>query len=202
MNLYSKLRALRKYAGKTLLLVIFGFSVATYAKGVIVMGDSLSATEDSWPSHVNGHHIGLIVQGGRSIRDFDPPRDIFAGLPFTTVVYFLGSNDAAQGYPTYRAHLQFRAHMELLDSRRFKVVVVLPPHPTKSPYSEANFTKLRGEMKVICREMKLDCHDIMEVWDDEQVVEDGLHPNEELNRKIGLWLQGIIDAKEKQAAAG
>ena len=57
-------------------------------------------------------------------------------------------------------------------------------------------------MKVICREMKLDCHDIMEVWDDEQVVEDGLHPNEELNRKIGLWLQGIIDAKEKQAAAG
>lgn len=197
MQLNRNLRALVRNFGQIVLILISSFSGATHSKGVIVIGDSLSAMEDSWPSYVTGHHMGLIVQGGRSIRDFDAPRDILAGLPFTTVIYFLGSNDAAQGYPTYRAHLQFKAHMELLNSRRFNVVVILPPHFTKSPYDEENFTKLRREMTAICQKMKLVCYDSMEVWDNNLVIKDGVHPSPELSRKVGHWLQGIIDAKEK-----
>ena len=87
---------MRKSTQWFFLVLIFGLTDVVQAKGVVVIGDSLSATEDSWPTYIYGHHFSLMAQGGRTIRDFDIPRDIFSGFPFTTAVYFLGANDATQ----------------------------------------------------------------------------------------------------------
>jgi hypothetical protein len=171
-------------------------SSQSFGKGVIVIGDSLTAMEDSWPSYIVGHHIGLMAEGGRTIRDYDIPRDIVAGIPFTTVVYFLGSNDAAQGYPTYLAHMRFKSHMEFLKQRYFRVVVVIPPAFTKSPYAAQNFIKYRGELMSLCKGLELDCYDSMEVWDNDLLEDDGIHPLPELSRELGYWLQDIIDMVE------
>jgi hypothetical protein len=171
-------------------------SSQSFGKGVIVIGDSLTAMEDSWPSYIVGHHIGLMAEGGRTIRDYDIPRDIVAGIPFTTVVYFLGSNDAAQGYPTYLAHMRFKSHMEFLKQRYFRVVVVIPPAFTKSPYAAQNFIKYRRELMSLCKGLELDCYDSMEVWDNDLLEDDGIHPLPELSRELGYWLQDIIDMVE------
>ena len=181
-----------------ILVLILGFTNVVQAKGVVVIGDSLSAMEDSWPSYIYGHHIGLMAQGGRTIRDFDIPRDIFAGIPFTTAVYFLGANDAAQGYRTYFAHGQFKTHIRLLQRRYFNVVVIIPPLFTNSPYEIENFVKLRREMFTLCSQMELNCHDSMDVWDNDLVAEDGVHPLPELSSKLGYWMQDIIDMEENQ----
>jgi lysophospholipase L1-like esterase len=174
-------------------IFVLAFSSQSVGKGVIIVGDSLSAMEDSWPSYIKGHHIGLMAQGGRTIRDFDIPRDIVAGTPFTTVVYFLGANDAAQGYPTYYAHMRFKSHLQLLKQRHFKVAVIIPPTFTKSPYATENFIKYRRELMSLCTTLELDCYDSMEVWDNDLLEGDGIHPVPELSRKLGCWLQDIID---------
>ena len=163
---------------------------------LIVMGDSLSAQHDSWPQHgdFDKWNLQIMAQSGRTIRDFDVPRDLKAQRPGDTVIYFLGINDLYYGSAHAELFLRtlpnMRLHFQTLDSKGFKTLVLLLPLIAAG--TAKNWRNLRINM---IRESKLydsfRFYDLQRTWRDEDTT-DGIHPTVLLSRDMGAAIAGVL----------
>jgi hypothetical protein len=160
------------------------------APRLIIVGDSISAMHDSWPSKLDEISdrwlIQVMAQNGRTIRDFSFPRDLWTlGEENDTVVYFLGSNDILQHNNVAFAKYRLQTHIQFLLDRNFKVLLVKPPNfgldeeifGKSNKRHRALFESLRGTSP------RLWLYDIDNVWDP-AVTHDGIHPTGELSIEI------------------
>lgn len=184
----------------TMLLALVYFFIADAGPGkprLIVVGDSLSTTQESWPSYLRQiaprWNVQVMAQNGRTIRDFSLPRDLWtSGEANETVVYFLGGNDIIQRYPVVHAKYRLDVHLTFLLERNFKVLLVVPPTfglPDK-------FGKSNEEHRALieaCRQTRpnLWVWDVDGVWDNE-LTYDGIHPKPELSMEIAQAINYVL----------
>ena len=158
------------------------------ARRVIIFGDSLSSTQNSWPVHIPGAHVN--AQPGRSVQFFDLPRDlVYNAKNKDCVVYMLGSNDI--GHQTVHnnsakaTEFYLRSHLSALTERGFPVLCVIPPIFGFDNLKKSNFNHRQMFKKIDIPGVKL--YDLNKVWDKDGTV-DGIHPGAELSEKIALAL--------------
>ncbi len=168
-----------RYLLLTLLLLV----APVRAAGVVVIGDSLSSFDESWPSHLVTHNK-VLAQSGRKIIDFEIPRDLRAGRPYDTVVYFLGGNDMIQAIPKAAWQPIWVEHVKVLKMRGFRVIVLVPPNINRDRGG------LRWTMWISCSMLKLECHNVP--YSVAQTY-DTIHPLPELSQEIGYFVQDILD---------
>ena len=145
--------------------------------GVIVMGDSLS---HFWPYEMDVDRVQVMVQTGRTIRDFEPPRDMIANLGADTVVYMLGGNDSTQTV-LLRTELAMKRHIRFLEDAGFRVLVIIVPW--EKP--------IRTLQIDLCLENNWECHDMQEVYDLSRCP-DGIHPDWSLIYDIADWVESKL----------
>lgn len=162
-----------------LLLVL---SCSVQAEGVICIGDSITTPADSWCEQLGQHHK-VLAQNGRTIAGYDLPRDIKAGRPYTTAVYYLGTNDMILRSNLITWYPFFVAHIDLLESRGFRVVVLIPPE-----YPDIT-SNLRTTMWLTCQHKGYECH--LAPYDF-YMTEDGYHPTPSLHQDIAYFVQDIL----------
>jgi len=158
--------------------------VSAFGGRLIIIGDSISSTDTSWPTYIPGAQV--MAQPGRLIRDYQPPRDIHSTTG-ERIVYFLGGNDIGNqsvhgGNPKIARQLLLD-HLHFLTGRGFKVLVVIPPLFDIHNLDQSNrkhrqmFKSLRGTIKGV------EFIDINPVWDTSQ-TSDGIHPLPSLSKAI------------------
>jgi len=185
----------------TLVVVSMYFSFAYAAHDeprLIVIGDSLSTTHESWPNYLRAiaprWNIHVMAQNGRTIRDFSIPRDLWtAGDKNETVIYFLGCNDILQNSDVMHATYRLKNHLSFLLDRNFKVLLIIPPHLSKFKASHresfqkhrALFESFRGTHP------NLWIYDMDNVWDNDQLL-DGIHPKPGLSYEMALMINMVL----------
>jgi len=169
------------------LLSFFFLSSACSAGGAIVVGDSITAQVDSWPSYVDAR-LMVNAQNGRYARDFTFSHDMKADVNIDTVIYFLGTNDIVGKTPDGIFRDAVEAHMRFLKARGFRVIVVLP---AKYSYYLDGSWRVRQALRDIVAELNLESIDLNQVWDEGQTL-DTIHPlpalSQEIARVIGAAL--------------
>jgi len=152
---------------------------------LIIIGDSLSVTADSWPSHMDAPVISLMAQVGRTIRDYTPPRDLRPTHTDDVVVYFLGGNDigmqSVYGGNPEPARVVLMDHLRFLTGRGFDVLMVMPPDFGFPHLAESN-KRHRGMFAAVSMD-GVRVVDINQVWDPDETL-DGLHPNASLSYDV------------------
>lgn len=189
-----------------LLLVAFGALAAPVHAShneprLIVIGDSLSTTHESWPNFLRGlaprWNIHVLAQNGRTIRDFDPPRDLWTpGDKHETVVYFLGTNDALQRDDVIHATYRLKNHISFLLDRNFKVLLVNIP---QFDIDDAQFAKILAQHRALIASFSgtnpnLTVYDINTIWDSSHAP-DKIHPDADLSRRIAVAINRELAAK-------
>lgn len=185
----------------TLVAVLAYLSVAEAEPSMprlIVVGDSLSAGPESWPSQLRRlaprWNIHLMAQNGRTIRDFSLPRDLWTdGKTNETVVYFLGGNDIIQQYDVAHAEYRMKTHINFLLERNFKVLLIVPPtfgfeNEIQRQSNEAHralISSYRQTHPNIC------IYDMDNVWDGYQTI-DGVHPKPGLSYEMALVINMVL----------
>ncbi len=178
------------------LICVLGAGLSTSSRAdsekprLIVIGDSLSVHHDSWPSFLRNiaprWNILVHAQNGRTIRDYDPPRDLWtsAVLP-ETVVYFLGTNDVLQNTKITSAKYRLRNHLSFLLERNFKVLLVNIPVITAGA---GQFDALLEKHRTLIESFRgthpnLQVFDLNNVWEPERCF-DGVHPDATLSNQV------------------
>lgn len=165
---------------------------------LIVIGDSLSASHDSWPKQLGRlaprWNIQVLAQNGRTIRDFSLPRDLWTtGDANETVVYFLGGNDILQKYAVAHAEYRLKTHINFLLERNFKVLLIIPPtfgfedevHRKSNEAHRELIKSYRQTHPNIC------IYDMDNIWDKNETW-DGIHPKPGLSYEIALALNMVL----------
>jgi len=173
--------------GITMFLLLALTSCAARS-GVIIIGDSISSSSESWPRYLNAHVL-LNAQPGRFIRDFTLSRDIKATPDADTVIYFIGSNDIIFGNPIDLVKEALQSHLRMLKDRGLRVIVVIP---AKYPCCERQGWLMREALRNIVAEMKLESVDMNPIWDVNQTY-DTVHPTPELSVKIAERIQAALE---------
>ena len=160
------------------LVLVFVFSVADAGHDeprLIVIGDSMSTTHESWPNFLRylapRWNIHLMAQNGRTIRDFSLPRDLWTpGDRNETVIYFLGTNDMLQRNDIGHARYRLRSHISFLLDRNFKVLLIVPPYLGAFQESHGRWMEEHRELIKGFRgtHPNLWVYDMEQVWDDDQ----------------------------------
>ena len=165
-------------------------SSTAWGEPFIAVGDSVTASHDSWANVIRdrGTRVRLLAQNGRTIRDYDLPRDLKRKPNYRRVVYFLGINDIVQGTRADILEQQFRAHMRLLRERRFEVVVLVPP-TLEHRHRDASAV-VRGTLLAECTRMQLECHDLDDIWD-YSWTNDSVHPTPEGHRVLADYVEKL-----------
>lgn len=196
-------------ARKTLCLLIFlitigvaGFSTSSEAghdePRLIIIGNSLSTTHESWPNYLRGlaprWNIHVYAQNGRSIRDYDPPRDLWTSgsLP-ETVIYFLGTNDVLQNTDIISATYRLRNHLSFLLDRNFKVLLLNIPYLT---IGNGRYTESLEQHRALIDSFRgshpnLWVYDVNNIWSVESCP-DGIHPDADLSYKIAEAINWVL----------
>lgn len=185
----------------TLLAVLTYLTVAEAEQPtprLIIVGDSLSASVESWPSQLHRiaprWNIHLMAQNGRTIRDFSLPRDLWTpGNANETVVYFLGGNDILQQYDVAHAKYRLKTHINFLLERNFKVLLIIPPtfgfdNEQQGKSNEAHRALIQGYRNThpnIC------IYDMDNVWDQNETY-DGVHPKPGLSYEMALVINMVL----------
>jgi hypothetical protein len=165
---------------------------------LIVMGDSLSTTHESWPGYLreiaSRWNVQVMAQNGRTIRDFSIPRDLWtAGDKHETVIYFLGGNDILQRNDVVHARYRLQSHISFLLERNFKVLLLTPPTLGVDPQV---FGKANREHRALIESYRgthanLWVYDMDNVWNTAQ-THDGVHPSAELSREVALAINKVL----------
>lgn len=165
---------------------------------LIIMGNSLSTTHESWPNLLREMaprwNVHVMAQNGRTIRDFSIPRDLWtSGNKNETVIYFLGSNDILQLNAVAHAKFRLQSHVAFLLERNFKVLLITPPtfdideaiFGASIASHRALFESFRGT------DPKLWVYDLDHIWDPTE-TSDGIHPTEALSMKIATTINWVL----------
>ena len=146
------------------------------ATPIAVIGDSMTANPYSWANIIddNGQRMYIMAQAGRSIRDYQMPRDFYA-YPgyYNTVLYFLGSSDAYDRTHPFRIKRNFTEHMTFLEERGFRVIVIMPAIYEDQPISSR---QVRDVIRKVTNELGIPVIDLLVVWDI-SFTTDGAHPS-------------------------
>lgn len=165
---------------------------------LIVIGDSLSTTHESWPHILGGMaprwNIHVMAQNGRTIRDFSIPRDLWTpGDRNETVIYFLGCNDMLQKNDIMHARYRLKNHISFLLDRNFKVLLIIPPFLEK--FRESHGKSMREHRALIesfrGTHPNLWVYDMQNIWDDDQLY-DGIHPKYGLSHFMALSINTVL----------
>ena len=180
-------------------LIIYFIAVAGSSEPrLIVIGDSLSTTHESWPNQLREMaprwNVQVMAQNGRTIRDFSIPRDLWTpGNNNETVVYFLGGNDILERNAIAHAKYRLQSHIAFLLERNFKVLLIIPPSfgLKDQMFDEPN--REHREMIESCRGAypNLWVYDIDNVWDPSMTT-DGIHPTADLSRAIAFAINIVL----------
>ena len=159
---------------------------------IIVIGDSISEHIYCWPHELrleNPHlNMQLMTQSGRTIRDFSLPRDMRNVSKKDVVIYFLGTNDAFQGYTMRYVNEAFVSQMVFLQERGFSIIVLLPPAASSlMPRIE----HVRTAIKMQSMRLGITYYD-MNFWD-ESMTSDGIHPAPELSRLVAEFVYSLLE---------
>jgi lysophospholipase L1-like esterase len=168
------------------------FSFNSYgADGIIVMGDSLSAQQTSWPEvlrYNTGRHVQVMAQNGRTIRDFTIPNDLHADRNINVVMYLLGGNDAFQSTPGSIIKERVRTHLRFLRDRGFRVIVIkVPPFP----FSVDEVKRINSLIVPIARSLKLEIIDPSPIWNTVPTY-DTVHPTPEGSEILAEYIQRFL----------
>jgi len=158
------------------LLILLLISGCVQAKPIAVIGDSMTAVQYSWANIIDdqGQRMYIMAQAGRSIRDYQVPRDFYA-YPgyYNSVIYFLGSSDAYDRTHPFRIKRNFTEHMTFLVERGFTVIVLMPAIYNDMPVQSR---QVRDVIRKVTRELDIPVIDLNEIWD-EGFTTDGAHPS-------------------------
>ena len=188
------------------LLVIFSFVTIYFFYAyaghseprLIVIGDSLSTTHESWPGFLREMaprwNVQVMAQNGRTIRDFSIPRDLYTtGEKNETVIYLLGGNDMLQRNDIGYATARLKTHLQFLLDRNFKILLIIPPtfKIDKAIYGKS--IREHRELIESCRgtHPKLTVYDLDNVWDPSHVPDD-IHPDAELSWEIATKINMVL----------
>jgi hypothetical protein len=149
-----------------LLLILSG---CVRAEPIAVIGDSLTSVEHSW-ANVIPRQMYIMAQPGRTIRDYDMPRD-WVAVQYKYVIYFLGTNDIIGGISFFKVQRTFRQHIGFMQVRGFKPIVILPP---VYPQAEQSSLVLRKMLASTCRNHNVPTIDLEGVWEPDWTF-DGVH---------------------------
>lgn len=165
---------------------------------LIVIGDSLSTTHESWPNFLREMaprwNVQILTQNGRTIRDFSMPRDLWTtGDRNETVIYFLGCNDALQRNEIMYAETRLRTHISFLLDRNFKILLVIPPTLGEG---DEELSKSIERHRALVKSYRgthpnLWVYDADEVWDVSKCP-DGVHPNQELSLQLAEAINWVL----------
>ena len=165
---------------------------------LIVIGDSLSTTLNSWPNHLRRlaprWNIHVMAQNGRTIRDFSIPRDLWTkGDKNETVVYFLGGNDMLQRNHVFHAKARLLSHLDFLLDRNFKVLLIVPPRFDVDQELFGESIEEHRAMIEACRGTRenLWVYDMDQIWDASQTP-DGVHPTSTLSYEMALVINFVL----------
>ncbi len=165
---------------------------------LIIMGNSLSTTHESWPNLLRElaprWNIHLMAQNGRTIRDFSIPRDLWtSGNTNETVIYFLGSNDILQLNNVVHAEYRLQSHVAFLLERNFKVLLIKPP---TFAIDEAIFGASNASHRELFESFRgidpnLWVYDMDNIWDNAETL-DRIHPTQALSMKIAIAINWVL----------
>jgi len=197
-------RGLRR--GLSLLIPVLALVAASIYAGhdeprLIIIGDSLSTTHESWPNFLRKlaprWNIHLLAQNGRTIRDYDPPRDLWTpGDKPETVVYFLGTNDVLQRDDVIFATYRLKNHISFLLDRNFRVLLINLP---RFNFGDAKFAANLAAHRALIDSFRdtnprLYVYDLDRIWDSKHAP-DGIHPDAELSQRIAVTLDRVLAEK-------
>ncbi len=165
---------------------------------LIIIGNSLSTTHESWPNLLREiaprWNIHVMAQNGRTIRDFSIPRDLWTtGNTDETVIYFLGSNDILQLNDVAHTKYRLQSHIAFLLERNFKVLLIMPPifalDEDRFGASIASHRALFESFR--SSDPNLWVYDIDHVWDSAE-TRDGIHPTQSLSMRIATAINWVL----------
>lgn len=168
------------------------------ASAQIVIGDSISAKQDSWPKLLESQYSRHIMVDALSLRTayfYEVPGDLYP-RDHDTVIYYLGTNDMAFGSVEGFTE-KFNTHMNTLLHKGFTVLVLIPADYSREDLS----AEIRTVMLYTCAVMSMltqpvSCLDLDAIWDETLTIDnDGIHPLPALH-------QIIADAVEVELVAG
>lgn len=165
---------------------------------LIIIGDSLSTTHESWPGFLREMaprwNIHLMAQNGRTIRDFSIPRDLWTtGDRDETVIYFLGTNDILQKNAIVHARSRLKSDIDFLLGRNFRVLLIVPPTLAVDDNMFSISTQEHRELIESYRDTSpnLWVYDADNVWDQSETP-DGVHPSADLSREIAMAINMVL----------
>jgi hypothetical protein len=179
------------------LLIYFIADAGPTEPRLIVIGDSLSTTDQGWPNQLREiaprWNVQVMAQNGRTIRDFSIPRDLWTSGNNETVVYFLGANDILQKNATPHAKYRLQSHIAFLLERNFKVLLIIPPSLGLDDQLIGKSNSEHREMIESCRGTapNLWVYDLDNVWDPSMTT-DGIHPTAELSIEIAYAINMVL----------
>jgi len=180
------------------LLVYFIADAEPGKPRLIVIGDSLSTSDQGWPNQLREiaprWNVQVMAQNGRTIRDFSIPRDLWTpGDKNETVVYFLGGNDILQRNAVDHAKYRLQTHIAFLLERNFKVLLIVPPSLGLDDQMFGETNRAHRQMIESCRgtSPNLWVYDLDLIWDPSMTT-DGIHPTEELSREIAYVINIVL----------
>jgi hypothetical protein len=174
-----------------LLLAIMLLAVPAKAGGLVVFGDSISAMRTNWTVYIRDYDpakpIWSFAKNGQTIKDLVLHSGLRANSYIDTAVYFLGTNDATARSSPYVSIWAFNAHLEFLQQRGFRVIVILPPdHPVGLPY----ISQIRAAMTKVSQRAGVEYHTLAS-WDF-NLTFDGIHPQPQLSQMIAAEIWGLL----------
>ena len=155
---------------------------------LVIIGDSISAGSDSWPTHLQGYYPHILAQGGRLAREYAPPRDIRVTNGDNKAVYFLSTGDILHNADAKETRKYISAHVQLLTSRGFEVTLVTPPIFGIPKYNKVN----RQHRRMINRIPNVSHCDLAYMWDKDKTW-DSVHPVPELSERIAWEIQECME---------
>ena len=161
----------------------------------VLIGDSISDWRGGWADILQdeGVRVRSLTQPGRSIRDFELPRDIKADPKYYDhAVYFLGTNDIWQNAYPHMIEASFLAHINGLERAGFSLTVIAPPIFSERDGSSRAVRRLLYKHKAkseVSPGYKL--VDTKNIWHSVNTM-DGIHPTDDGHRALADFLKRKI----------
>jgi len=126
---------------------------------------------------MEGYNVHVLAQGGRSLLEYSPPRDLSGGK----LVYFLGTADMIKGTPVKQAARYMASHLGTLVGRGYEVVLVPPPN-----LQLRKFKRINSQYRLTWRKVDFEHVHLCDIaWEwDKKLTWDGIHPVPELSRRL------------------
>jgi hypothetical protein len=174
-------------------LLILLLSGCVKAEPIAVIGDSLTSVIYSWANVISTPEqpLYIMAQPGRTIRDYEIPRD-WVAFHYSHVIYFIGTNDILAELNILKTRRIFRHHIRFMIDRNFKPIVILPPVYDKA---KENSLAIRKMMRNTSDNHAVPIIDLANVWDSSW-TRDGVHPTEQGHMILAYYirerLEGIL----------